>query len=69
MLICHPMEAKGTNAPTRLKLVNKEIKLVSNTKSLGVMVDEYLDWDNQFKSVKSNVRLGSNVAVWSRRIK
>ena len=39
------MKAKGTNAPSGLKLGNKEIKRVSNIKSQGVMVDEYLNWD------------------------
>ena len=43
------MKAKGANAPTGLELGSKEIKRVSNTKSLGVMVDEYLNWDEQFK--------------------
>ena len=43
MIIGRPMKAKGTNAPTGLELGSKEIKRVSNTKSLGVMVDEYLN--------------------------
>ena len=55
MIIGHPMKAKGTNAPTGLGLGSKEVKRVSNTKSLGVMVDEYLNWDEQFKSVKSKI--------------
>ena len=45
MIIGHPMKAKGENAPTGLELGSKEIKRVSNTKSLGVMVDEYFNWD------------------------
>ena len=55
MIIGHPMKAKGTSAPTGLELGSKEIKRVCNTKSLGVMVDEYLNWDEQFKSVKSKI--------------
>ena len=55
MIIDHPMKAKGTNAPTGLELGSKEIKRVSHTKSLGVMVDEYLNLDKQFKSVKSKI--------------
>ena len=43
MIIDHPMKAKGTNAPTGLELGNKEIKQVSDTKLLGVIVDEYLN--------------------------
>ena len=42
MVIGHPMKAKGTNAPSGLELGSKESKRVSKTKSLGVMVDEYL---------------------------
>jgi len=52
------MKAKGTNAPTGSDLGNKEIKRASNTKSLGVMVDEYRNWDEQFKSVKSEICRG-----------
>ena len=44
MIIGHLTKAKCTNAPTGLELGNKEIKRVFNTKSLGVMVDEYLNW-------------------------
>ena len=55
MIIGHLMKAKGTNAPTGLELGSKEFKRVSNTKSLGVMVDEYLNWDEQFKSVTSKI--------------
>ena len=58
MNIGHPMKAKGTKAPTGLELGNKEIKRVSNTKSLGVMLDKYLNWDEQFKSVKSTICKG-----------
>ena len=46
------MKAKGTNSLAGLELGSKEIKKVSNTKSIGVMVDEYLNWDEQFKSVR-----------------
>ena len=49
------MKAKGTNFPTGLELGSREIKRVSNTKSPRVMVDEYLNWDEQFKSVKSKI--------------
>ena len=43
MIIGHPMKAKGANAPTGLELGSKEIKRVPNAKSLGLMVDEYLN--------------------------
>ena len=53
MTIGYPTRAKGTIAPTGLELGSKEVNRVSNTKSLGLMVDEYLNWDEQVKSVKS----------------
>ena len=55
MIISHKMQVKGANATTGLKLGIKEIKRVSNNKSLGVMVNEYLNWDDQLKSVKSKI--------------
>ena len=55
MIISHPRKAKGTSAPIGLTLSNKEIKRVSSTKSLGVMVDEYQNWHDQFKIVKSKI--------------
>ena len=55
MIIGHPMKGKGTNVPTGIEFGNKEIKRVSNTKPLRVMVDEYRNWDEQFKSVKSKI--------------
>ena len=56
MIIGHPRKAKGTNAPIGLTLSNKEIKRASTTKSLGVRVGEYLNWDDQFKTVNGAVK-------------
>ena len=55
MIIGHPRKAKGANAPIGLTLSSKGIKRVSRTKSLGVMVDEYLIWDGQLKIDKSEI--------------
>ena len=55
MIIDYPRKVKGTNTPIGLTLSNKEIKRVSSTTSLGVMVDDYLNWDDQFKIVKSKI--------------
>ena len=55
MIIGHPRKPKGTNAPIGLTLSRKEIKQVSSTKSPGVMVDDYLNWYDQFKIVKSKI--------------
>ena len=58
MITGHPRKARGTNAPIGLTSSNKEIKQVSSTKSLGVVVDEYLNWDDQFKIVESKTCVG-----------
>ena len=53
MIMSHPQNAKGRNTPTELTLSNTESKCISSTKSQGVMVGENLNWDEQFKTVKS----------------
>ena len=50
MIIGHPRRTKGTNPPMGLTLSKKEIKQVSCTKSLGVVVGDYQNWDDQFKA-------------------
>ncbi len=55
LVIGHPRKTKAVNIPNGLKLNDSEIKRVSKTKSLGVMVDENLKWDEQFKTVKNKI--------------
>ena len=55
MIIGYPRKAKGTNAPIGLTVSSKKIKQVSSAKSLGVVVDDYLNWDDQFKIAKSKL--------------
>ena len=55
LIIGHPRKTKDVNIPNGLKLNDSEIKRVSKTKSLGVMVDENLKWDEQFKTVKNKI--------------
>ena len=55
MIIDHPRKTKGTNPPIGLTLSKKEIKQVSSSKSVGVVVGDYQNWDDQFKIVKSNI--------------
>ena len=50
LFIGHPRKTKAVNIPNGLKLNESEITRVSKTKSLGVMVDENLKWDEQFKT-------------------
>ena len=54
MIMGHPRKAKATNAPKGLTLSNKEIKRVFSTKSLGVMVDEYMVSTELKLKVQSN---------------
>ena len=35
-----------------------EIKRVKKTKSLGVIIDQGLNWEDQFKAIKAKVRGG-----------
>ena len=53
LIIGHPRKTKDVNIPNGLKLNESEIKRVSKTKSLGVMVDENLKWDEQFKLLRT----------------
>ena len=55
MIIGHPRKPKGTNSPIGLTLSSKEIKQVSSTNSLEVMIDDYLNWDDQVKIVNSKI--------------
>ena len=55
IIIGHLRKAKGTNALIGLVLSSKYIKRVPSIKLLGVMVDENLNWDDQFEIVESKI--------------
>ena len=55
MIVGHHRKTKDVNLPNGLKLNDSEIKQVSKTKSLGVMVDGNLKWDEQFKTAKNKI--------------
>ena len=55
MTIGHPPRIKQLEISDALLLNGTEIKLVPKSKSLGVIIDESLTWDEQFKAVKSKV--------------
>ena len=55
LFIGHPRKTKTVNVPNGLKLNDSGIKRVFKTKSLGVMVDENMKWDEQFKTVKNKI--------------
>ena len=58
MIIGHPLKTKNLELPEVLKLNNFDIKRVNKTKSLGVIVDEKLNWDEQFKRTKGKLSGG-----------
>ena len=42
--------------PEPLRLNDSDIKRVTNTKSLGIIVDEGLNWERQYNTVHNNSR-------------
>ena len=58
MVISHPRKIKATNMLIGLMWNNTEIKRVSSTKSLGVMVGENRNWEEQFETVKNKIHGG-----------
>ena len=58
MLIGHPRKTNEMNVDESLIINGAEIKRVKKTKSLGVILDEGLNWEENFKVVKGKVRAG-----------
>ena len=66
MVIGHPRKTKHPDLPESLMLNNHRIKRVTKTKSLGLIVDEHLSWDDQFNLTKDKINSG----IWAiRRLK
>ena len=61
MVIGHPRKTKHPDLPESLKLNNHRIKRVTKTKSLGLIVDEHLSWDDQFNLTKDKINSG----IWA----
>ena len=55
MTIGHPRRIKQLEISNTLLLNGTEIKRVPKSKSLGIIIDESLTWDEQFKAVRSKV--------------
>ena len=55
MTIGHPRRIKQPVISEALLLNGTEIKRVPKSKALGVVIDESLTWDEQFKAVKSKI--------------
>ena len=58
MIIGHPRRTNKVEISEPVNLNDSEIKRVAKTKSLGVMVDEGLNWDDQFSKVKGRISGG-----------
>ena len=58
MVIGHPLKTKNLDLPEVLKLNASDIKRVDKTKSLGLIIDEKLNWDEQFKRTKGKMSGG-----------
>ena len=52
------LKTRNLDLPEMLKLNNSDIKRVDKTKSLGVIVDEKLNWDEHFKPTKGKMSGG-----------
>ena len=55
MVIGRPRMVNKGEISKPLNLNDSEIKRVAKTKSLGAIVDERLNWDDQFNKVKGKV--------------
>ena len=55
MVIVHPLKTRNLDLPEMLKLNNSEIKRVEKTKSFVVIVDDKLNWDEQFNRTKGKM--------------
>ena len=55
MVIGHPLSTRKPKLPETFKHNGSEIKRVEKTKYLGIINDENLNWDEQFKRARSKV--------------
>ena len=58
MIIGHPRRSNAVEIHETLGLNDSDIKRVKKAKSLGVIVDEGLNWEGQLKTVKGKVNGG-----------
>ncbi len=58
MIIGHPRRTNKVDIHETLRINGSDIKRVKKTKSLGVILDEGLNWDEQFATVKMKVKGG-----------
>ena len=58
MIMGQPLKDKSLDLPEVRKLNNCDIKRVEKSKSLGVMIDEKLNWDELFRRTRSKMSGG-----------
>ena len=58
MIVGHPLSTRKPELPEILELNGSEIKRVEKTKYLGIIIDENLNWDEQFKRIRSKINTG-----------
>ena len=56
MITGHPRKINKIEVQEPLRLNYYDIKRVTNTKSLGIIVDEGLNWERQYKTVHNKGR-------------
>ena len=57
-MLCLTVRNQTVRIHETLRLNGADIKRVKKTKSLGVIVDEGLNWEEQFKTIKGKVSGG-----------
>ena len=58
MVLGHPLKTKNLDLPEVLTLDGSESKKVGQAKSLGIIIDENLTWDEHFRRVKGKMSAG-----------
>ena len=58
MVIGHPLKTKNLDLPQALTLDGSNIKQVDQLKSLCIIIDDNLTWDEQCKGVKGKMSAG-----------
>ena len=58
MIIGNPRKINKIEVHESLRLNDSDIKRVMNTNSLGIIVDEGLNWERQYKTVHNKSRRG-----------
>ena len=68
LVIGHACKTNHPDLPETLNLNNSDIKRVNKARSLGIIVDENLDWDEQLKRTTSKISAGLSAVKWLKNI-